>query len=88
MHQDFKGDHYKTGKTGRKNSQDILDLADGSLFWNQFGELKVCRVPGYAQFCINQKKQEKKYRFQQGIKPSNGSKNKDHPLSLYSYMQN
>jgi len=32
MHQDFKGDHYKTGKTGRKNSQDILDLADGSLF--------------------------------------------------------
>lgn len=74
MHQDFKCDHYKTGKTGRKNTQGILYLADRSLVRNHFGELKVCKVPGYAKFCINQQKQGNKYPFQQGIKPSNGSK--------------
>lgn len=63
MHQDFKCDHYETSKTGRTNSQGVLYLADRSLFRNQYGELKVCRVPGYAQFYINQQKQEKEYHF-------------------------
>ena len=84
VHQDFKCDHYETGKTGRKNNEDILYLADRSLFRNQFGELKVYRVPGYAQFCINQQKQEEKYHFQQGIKPSNGSKNKIHFIFIHT----
>lgn len=83
MHQEFKCDHYKTDKTGRKNSQDILYPADKSLLRNQFGELQGCRLSGYAQFCINQQKQGKKNHFQQGIKASNGSKNKDYPLSRY-----
>lgn len=74
MHQEFKCDHYKTDKTGRKNSQDILYPADKSLLRNQFGELQGCRLSGYAQFCINQQKQGKKITFSRGLKQAMAQK--------------